>query len=103
MEATEIAQSQEVISRGIFHGLPTFPSSLSGLSAVVVGASGISGQHMLQVLSQSPSRWRKVYALARSLPHIPQNAGVQIVHVPLDLMRGPEEVATALKAAGVKA
>ena len=103
MEASRTLQTKEVITRGIFTGLPVFPPSLNGLSAVVVGASGISGQHMLHVLSQSPERWKKVYALSRSLPHIPNVTDNQIVHVPVDLLRGPEAIAAVLKRADVKA
>jgi hypothetical protein len=103
METSKPVQREEVITRDIFHGLPVFPKSFDGLSAIVVGASGISGQHMLQVLSHSPSRWHKVYALSRSLPQIPQSTSGQIVHVPVDLLRGPEQIATVLKDAKVKA
>jgi hypothetical protein len=103
METSETLQTEVVVTKGIFTGLPTFPPSLTGLSAVVVGASGISGQHMLHVLSQSPNRWSKVYALSRSLPHIPEDMNERIVHVPVDLLTGPEEIAAVLKEAQVKA
>ena len=103
MSALEISHSQTVITKGIFNGLPTFPSSDSGLTAVVVGASGISGQHMLRVLAQSPERWRKIYALSRSIPPISESLGQRVVHVPTDLLTEPEEIAKALKQARVEA
>lgn len=103
METPEASQANAITTKGIFTGLPTFPSSLSGLSAVVVGASGISGQHMLHVLSQSPRRWSRIYALSRSVPHIPKNTDGQIIHVPVDLLKEPEEIAAALRKAQVKA
>jgi 5,10-methylene-tetrahydrofolate dehydrogenase/methenyl tetrahydrofolate cyclohydrolase len=103
MESPGASQTNVIVTKGIFTGLPTFPPHLSGFSAIVVGASGISGQHMLHVLSQSPKRWSKIYALSRSLPHIPDNADNRIIHVPVDLLKGPEEIAAALRAAQVKA
>ncbi|KAL4905958.1 hypothetical protein BDW74DRAFT_177651 [Aspergillus multicolor] len=35
---------------------------------MVDGATGISGHYMLQVLSQSPERWSKIYAVSRRPP-----------------------------------
>ena len=93
-------QTQVVRSKGICHGLPVFPPDLKGLDAVVVGASGISGLHMLQVLREAPKRWRKVYALSRRLPDC---QGSNIQHVSVDLLRSPEETAQALRSAGVRA
>jgi hypothetical protein len=103
MESPEASQTNVITTKGIFTGLPTFPPSISGLSAIVVGATGISGQHMLQVLSQSPKRWSKIYALSRSVPHIPENTEGRIIHVPVDLLKGPEEISAVLRAAQVKA
>jgi 5,10-methylene-tetrahydrofolate dehydrogenase/methenyl tetrahydrofolate cyclohydrolase len=103
MESPEASRANVITTKGIFTGLPTFPSSLSGFSAVVVGASGISGQHMLHVLSQSPKRWSKIYALSRSLPYIPENTDGRVIHVPVDLLKGPEEIAATLREAQVKA
>jgi hypothetical protein len=39
---------QTIYSDGMFHGLPTFPKSISGLTAIVTGANGISGTHMVR-------------------------------------------------------
>lgn len=38
---------QVIVSKGIYHGLPTFPDDLNGLTALVAGANGISGDHMV--------------------------------------------------------
>lgn len=103
MATPEASHTEVVTTKGIFHGLPTFPLSLTGLSAVVVGATGISGQHMLHVLAQSPKRWSKIYALSRSSPHIPECMAERITHVPVDLLKDPEEIAAVLKDATVKA
>ncbi|KAF6789028.1 NAD dependent epimerase/dehydratase [Colletotrichum sojae] len=39
--------SRTIVSKDIYHGLPTFPNDLTDLTAVVCGANGISGVHML--------------------------------------------------------
>ena len=39
---------QQVQSRGIYHGLPVFPDSIRGLTAIITGANGISGHYMLR-------------------------------------------------------
>ncbi|RDL31502.1 uncharacterized protein BP5553_09711 [Venustampulla echinocandica] len=41
--------------------------------------------------------------ISRSLPHIPENTNGQIIHVPVDLLKGPEEISAALREAQVKA
>ena len=84
----------------MFHGLPVFSPDVKDLNAVVVGASGISGQHMLQVLSEAPSRWRRVYALSR---HLPGCEGTNIEHVSVDLLDSPKDIAQVLRSAGVRA
>lgn len=45
-----MGDNQKVYSRDIFHGLPDLSSSPNGLTAVVTGANGISGAHMVQQL-----------------------------------------------------
>lgn len=39
--------SQLIHSRSIYHGLPVYPESQQGLTAIVTGANGISGNHMV--------------------------------------------------------
>lgn len=38
---------ETIVSKGIYHGLPELPSVPNGLTAVVTGANGISGAHMV--------------------------------------------------------
>ena len=87
-------------SKGIFHGLPTIPATFKGLRAIVAGASGISGQHMIQVLGKSPQRWEKVYAVSRSPPSVKAE---NTQHISLDLLSHPEDIAIALRDNGVVA
>lgn len=42
--------SLSIQSRSIYHGLPVFPKELKGLSAIVAGANGISGDYMVSCL-----------------------------------------------------
>ena len=48
--------TRTVYSDGIYHGLPKYPDNIQGLTAIVTGANGISGQHMLEALAKSPQR-----------------------------------------------
>ncbi|KAH8655857.1 hypothetical protein BX600DRAFT_526311 [Xylariales sp. PMI_506] len=85
---------------GIYHGLPTYDPSIKGLTAIVTGATGISGHYMVRALSQSPARWSKIYCLSRRPPihDVPQNAE----HIPVDLLQSPKEIARTLKAKGIQ-
>lgn len=94
---------QQVQSHGIYHGLPVFDSSLKGLKAIITGANGISGQHMVRVLAQAPERWSKIYCLSRRPPAIPGGVPDNAEHIPLDFLKSPEEIAKALKDKGVEA
>jgi nucleoside-diphosphate-sugar epimerase len=91
----------QVQSRGIYHGLPVFPPEVKGLTAIVTGANGISGQHMLRVLAASPLRWSKIYCLSRRPPAIPSGLPPQAEHIPLDFMQSPETIAAALQKHGI--
>lgn len=98
------SQYAAVQSKGIFHGLPVFPESLKGLSAIVTGANGISGDHMLRVLAESPQRWTNIYSLSRSPPVIERTWTTNVKHIPLDfLTSSPEELARVMKEHEVKA
>jgi aspartate-semialdehyde dehydrogenase len=93
--------SSNVVSRGVYNGLPTYPESTKGLTAIVAGANGISGQYMLKVLTQSPERWTKIYALSRRPP-----TGVdapQIEHLALDFLSGVESIAAKVKEKNIRA
>jgi nucleoside-diphosphate-sugar epimerase len=93
--------TQQVFSRGIFHGLPTFPDT--GLTAIITGANGISGYYMLKVLSQSPNRWSKIICLSRRPPLIPGGLPPNVEHIALDFLTSPDEIAGPLREKGVKA
>lgn len=92
--------TQQVYSSGIYHGLPVIDASQQDLKAVVVGASGMSGQCMIDVLAQTPTRWSKIFALSRRPP---QTKSSNVVHVPMDLLKEPEGIAQILKDNGVQA
>ena len=117
-----MSQTYTVQSRGIYHGLPTYPDDIQGLTAIVrkptvhvllsksstdsmkiTGANGISGYHMLKVLSRSPRRWAKIYCLSRRPPVIPGGLPENAEFVSLDFLREPKEIAEALESRGVKA
>ncbi|KFY76024.1 hypothetical protein V499_04141 [Pseudogymnoascus sp. VKM F-103] len=96
--------TQVVQSRGIFHGLPVFPENVKGLTAVITGANGISGQHMLRVLLQSPERWMKIICISRRLPFMKDGAVPGVVeHIALDFLDTPQAIANVLRERGVKA
>ncbi|KAJ6581859.1 hypothetical protein B0H19DRAFT_928239, partial [Mycena capillaripes] len=88
----------QVQSRGIYHGLPVFPSEVKGLTAVVTGSSGISGQHMVKALAASPERWSKIYCLSRRPPAV---LPPQAEFVSLDFLQSPEKIVEALHKHGV--
>lgn len=94
---------QSVHSNGIYHGLPVIDDDHKGLRAIVVGASGMSGQTMIDVLAQNPQRWETVYALSRRAPKLSADARSNVVHVPFDLLREPTELAAQMKEHGVTA
>ena len=85
-------KSQEVYSDDFYHGLPVLADK--GLKALVVGASGMSGQSMIDVLLQSPQRWNQIYALSRRAPTASQSTS--LMHVPVDLLEDPQETASKL-------
>lgn len=95
--------SQIVVSKGIFHGLPTFPDhDGKKYSIIVTGANGISGTAMIKVLSQAPERWAKIYALSRRPPSGKLRANVE--HIAVDFLEStPEQIAKTLQAKGVEA
>ena len=92
---THSSNTQLVRSEGIYHGLPCFPETITGLKAMVVGASGQSGQPMIDILSSEPRRWQKVYALSRKPPKAASDSNVE--HVPIDLLWSQEKIASALR------
>lgn len=99
-----MAASKTVQSIGEFHGLPTFPETdeFQNLTAVVTGANGISGYHMVRVLAAAPKRWSKIYCLSRRPP--PANffedlgdGAKRVEHIQVDFLTDPSEIAGCLK------
>ncbi|CAH0018927.1 unnamed protein product [Clonostachys rhizophaga] len=97
-----INQETLVRSNGIFHGLPTYPSTpgTQNLTALVAGATGLSGSHMVKVLAAS-QRWRKIYCLSSRPP--PENffadlgdGSGKVEHVAIDFLRQPAQIAECL-------
>jgi nucleoside-diphosphate-sugar epimerase len=95
--------SQTVISKGIFHGLPTFPQhDGKKLRIIVTGANGISGSAMVKVLSEAPERWEKIYALSRRPPSTKLPSNVE--HIAVDFLgSSPEHIAQTLTKRNVQA
>lgn len=91
----------QVYSEGIYHGLPIFPADLKGARAIIVGASGQSGQPLVDVLSSDSKIWSKIYALSRRPPKIIANSNVE--HVALDLFNEPKKTAEILRQHKVQA
>ena len=94
---------QVVQMKGIYHGLPTYPEDVKGLKAIVTGANGISGQHMLRVLSEEPERWTHVYALSRRPPADKEKWGKSVTFLSVDLLDAPEKIAETFREEKVKA
>lgn len=101
---TPASQQLVLQSDGIFHGLPTFPDAPSyrNLTALVTGATGLSGYHMVKALAASPQRWSKIYCLSSRPP--PENffadlgEGAQRVeHLAVNFLDNPSEFAKVLK------
>lgn len=113
---------QTIISKDIYHGLPVFSDAVEGLTAIVTGANGISGDHMvsikelhdetnknlnlanydqLRVLCESPKRWKKIFAVSRRPPNGEWPSHVE--HVSMDLLQPPEKLAVQMKERGMHA
>lgn len=86
-------------SYDIYHGLPTFEQE--NLTAIVAGANGLSGVHMLEILARHPQRWKKIYALSRRPP--PSNLPENVEHISCDFLSSSEAIATVLREHDVKA
>lgn len=94
---------------GIYNNLPTFPSSIKNLTAIITGANGISGFAAMRVLLESPERWSKVWALSRRPPPdemmalLTPDQRSRVEHVALDFLSVPGEIAKRLRDNGVAA
>lgn len=97
-------QYQTVQSKGIYHGLPVFPESLTNLSAIVTGANGVSGEHIVRVLDEAPNRWSNIYTMSRRPSMVRRKWNTNLKHIPLDFLSDtPERLAQVMKDHGVKA
>lgn len=98
----ESRSSQVVHSNGIFHGLPAFPDlpESCNLTALVTGATGVSGYNMVKVLAAS-NRWSKIYCLSSRPP--PENffsdlgdAAHRVEHLMIDFLDDPAQISHRL-------
>jgi hypothetical protein len=80
-----------------------YDSSLKGKTAILAGANGISGTHMLRAMSRHPDIWSRVYALSMRPPMmtLPGKFSKNVEHVAVDLLTSPEEVGRELKGKGI--
>lgn len=93
---------QQVQSKGIYHGLPVYSDDVKDLVALVTGANGISGYHMVKVLAAAPQRWKKIYCLSRRPP--PDyfftdlgDGASRVEHVSVDFLSDPQNIGKKLK------
>lgn len=94
--------TQVVRNEGPFRGLPTYPENVKDLTAIVTGANGMSGYHMVRVLASAPERWRRIYCLSRRPP--PANFfedlgdGAKLVeHISVDFLSSEEDIVRSLQ------
>lgn len=88
-------------SRGLYHGLPTFPQHKGRqYTALVLGASGITGACIIRALSRSP-HWKTIFAVSRSKPH-EQALSDNVVHLPIDLLSESDAIAEAFEHSNIK-
>jgi hypothetical protein len=96
--------SQLVQTKGHLHGLPTYPDEpqFKDLTAVVTGANGISGYHMVRILASAPERWSRIICLSRRPP--PDNffedlgdGAARVEHISVDFLATPSEISDQLK------
>lgn len=97
------ASSQIVQTKGIFHGLPILPDGqeATNLTAIVTGATGLSGYHMVKVLAASP-RWSKIYCLSCRPAPGGFFSGLgsvtsRVEHLQVDFLEEPSQIAGRLK------
>ena len=96
-----VKASFTVRQSGIYHNLPTLPAN-DGLTAIVTGATGISGWNTIRSLLDVPGRWTKIYTVSRSQPEkclmnlLSKEQQSRIQHLSVDFNGCPEDVAQAL-------
>lgn len=99
-----MATRNTVYSQGFLYGLPGFPDDprFKNLTALVTGANGISGYHLVRVLAANPERWSRIYCLSRRPP--PENffedlgeGATRVKHIAVDFLSEPANIAEQLK------
>ena len=94
---------------GIYRNLPTFDPAIKGLSAIVCGASGVSGFNAIRALLSTPDRWSTVYTISRhplndrALRFFSDEQLSRIKQICIDLTSSAAEVAANLQDSNVKA
>jgi hypothetical protein len=93
----------EIENDGIYRGLPVYDASYHGKTALVAGANGISGSHMLKAMSRHPEIWSHVYALSRRPPqmNLPPKFAKNVSHHAIDLLTTSEQVGKELREARI--
>lgn len=96
-----MARKTEVLSRTIFHGLPSLEQhDGKGYSAIVTGSNGISGANLVKVLAESPQRWKTIYALSRRPPK--EKFPANVIHIACDFLEPAELIARKLRSLNVQ-
>ncbi|KAK1753803.1 Iridoid synthase [Echria macrotheca] len=91
---------QLVCSQGIFHGLPVYEPPARRMTAIVTGATGVSGYSMVKLLASSPN-WERIYCLSSRPPpdnffaDLEEGAG-RVEHLAVDFLSDPDVIAQAL-------
>jgi hypothetical protein len=79
-----------IINKDIFYLLPKFPcATRTKYTAIVIGANGITGQHILRALSESP------HALNRRPPQNAPRSDI-VKYLSVDFLRPPGEIVKML-------
>lgn len=94
---------------GIYRNLPSFDPSLTGLKAIICGATGISGFNTLRALLSDTNRWSKIYLLSRS--PLKEEAAALLTpeerartqHISVDLTSSATDISKTLKDANASA
>ncbi|KAL0776812.1 hypothetical protein CaCOL14_006330 [Colletotrichum acutatum] len=98
-----MSQALPLQNKGIFRNLPTFPSDVTDLTALITGANGISGFHTLRVLLDAPQRWKKVWIVSRSplsekmMSFFSAEQQKRIEHISLDFLADANVIAQGLE------
>ncbi|KAJ4128321.1 hypothetical protein NW754_016746 [Fusarium falciforme] len=98
---TNPSRHHVVKSDGIFHGLPTYPDNLEGLTAIVTGTNGISGHHLLESC-RALGGGRRSTLFREGRQHL-EVCRPNAEHLALDFLESPEAISKVLKERGVHA